>query len=170
MEWWYFWCTLQLLDWYAESSLAWIDCKIPPRKRWHWSVTCLKKELMVGIQQKTKKQCSGGAIWRRQNAVFITDSQITCLPKKYTKCMLTIALNKHNQNTWIIQEEHTLTLPPQSECPHSWGSFTHVIQLFSYLFVNLVSLQISLGDKIMLSAGNQTSGYNGFGIHQHSCQ
>lgn len=56
------------------------------------------------------------------------------------------------------------------ESPHYWGSFTHLIQLFNYLFVNLASLEISLGDKIILSAGNQTSGHNGCGIHQQMCQ
>lgn len=62
---------------------------------------------------------------------------------EYTACILTIALKGYLEESRGTHAEAASTF----ECPHSWGSFTHLIQLFNYLFVNLVLLQISLGRR-----------------------
>lgn len=54
------------------------------------------------------------------------------------------------------------------ERPHSRGAVSScysALELFIGEFRNLVPLQIPLGDRIILSAGNQTYSWNGFGIY-----
>lgn len=49
--------------------------------------------------------------------------------------------------------KRTLASPPHFNILTPGGSFVHVIQFLNYLLVNLVSLQISPGDRITLSTG-----------------
>lgn len=53
---------------------------------------------------------------------------------EYTTCMLTMALNKHDENTWINQEGHTLTLPPHLNVLTPGG---HLLTLFSSSIIYL---------------------------------
>jgi len=145
---------------YSYAQLSWHS-----RQRWHWSGICMKNNRWW---RRSKKRIRCVLVEPCGEDKLLSLPQSATLPAtEYTACILTKALNKHWQNTCINQKGTHINTASPFKCPHSWGSFT---QLFNYLFVNLVSLQISLGDKIILSVGNQTSGYNGFGIHQHSRQ
>lgn len=62
-------------------------------------------------------------------------------------------LNKPDESAVMNEGEPTLASPPRFNVLTPGGSFAHVIRLLNYLFVNLVSLQISPGDRITLSTG-----------------